>query len=158
MFDKIDRNSWHWKIYAFNSQLVHAWLGKDFYYEYPKQREGEKIGLCPYMRMIILWGPLVMLTYLAPLAAFYGALIYFPYSANAGLGLLALFGTLLAISGVIWLLAWLAVKREEETWEQREAREEARERRLKENPGFLRLFWRWLVAQKTKICPVMEVE
>jgi hypothetical protein len=110
------------------------------------------------MRMILIWGPLVMLTYTIPIGALGFAMFHFPMQAGgiAGLGwlMLVIFGDAVIIA----LIAWRANMSEETDYEEEHRKREERKKQIEENPGFLRLAWHFLVALKTKICPVLEVE
>lgn len=154
---KLNPNSWHYKIYAFNSQLVAAWMHKDDYHYYPKIGSFG-IGLCPYMRMILIWGPLVALTNVVPFAAIYAAFIMFPGFAAGGAGIFWLIFTLASIVGFFVLLA----KIKDWASERQERREESQLRRqdpdYQEPEGFWRLVGGYLKSMKTKICPVLEIQ
>jgi hypothetical protein len=158
MFDTINRESWHWKLYIFDLQMINAWTGEDFYYD----EEGPKnIGLCPYMRTLFLWGPLIMMTNLIPWAAVIWSVIYFPTSAMGIIGPIMVVLGLALIFATIWCLGLLAKRNKQK----RIAREEetARQGRYdrfdpkKDDDTFWKLIKDWIKTRKSKICPIMEV-
>jgi hypothetical protein len=134
------------------SQWNAAWHHKSNYYEYPKH--GEMIGLCPYMRMIIIWGPLAILSNLIPLGAVIGALFMFPMAANGAAGVGWLFFWVVLTVGLI--VAWAFFK----DW--RDAKAEEKEKSQisswddeEEKPqGFIKLMYEWI---HNKFCPILEV-
>jgi hypothetical protein len=151
---RISPKSWHYRLYVFMSQWNAAWRDKDDYLSYPKH--GEMIGLCPYMRMILIWGPLAILSNLIPLGFVIMALLLFPMSAAGP-------------SGIGWLLFWLVmtiglvigggfIK----DWLDRRADEKENSQipgwdyEPKKKPdGFFKLLNEWI---HSKFCPVLEVQ
>ena len=150
---QISEDSWHFKLFVFMSQWNAAWHEKDDYLDYPKIPESG-IGLCPYMRMILIWGPLAILSNFVPLAFLVGALFLFPASANGAAGVGWTLFTIAAMIGSGFAIGWLK--------DRKEIRDEAKERSQldpygeEEKPdGFFKLLWTWV---HDSICPVLEVK
>ncbi len=55
----ISSKSWHYKLFLFNYQLLERFKGRSYWYE----SEPNRINLCPYMRTILIWGPMLYLFY-----------------------------------------------------------------------------------------------
>lgn len=150
-------NSWHWKVYCFNSQLVAAWKGKDDYHEYPYHNK--MIGLCPYMRMILIWGPLVMLTNIIPLAAIIATFYWFPAGANGIVGVYWLLGSIIGVVTFFVTLAkyqdWQTARREEKQESQLSCQRVDMENQAE---TFWTLVMSYIKAIKSKVCPVLEIE
>lgn len=148
---KIDTNSWHYKLYVFNCQLVSAWTGYEQFYMEPDHQR--RIGLCPYARMLLIWGPLIMSSYLAMVLVVIGCLIVFPILINGVIGISWFFGTMFTIAGVIYLTSRFLEKRDH-------LRKET-PRVVKENddsPSFWQIVKEYIKACKLKICPIMEIK
>lgn len=153
---RISKNSWHYKLYVFMSQWNAAWRAEDDYHLFPK--DNERIGLCPYMRMILIWGPLAILSNIFPLGTFAAVVFLFPMSANG-------------LWGVFWLFFWIATvivalfgigflkdfsdKRAERKKSQLDSNEEPKS---EPETGFFKILIEYVKAFKTKICPVLEVK
>lgn len=153
---KISDKSWHYKIYVFNSQLVAAWKDDKFYLNKPGN--GKNIGLCPYMRMIFVWGPLAMLSYTVPIYAMYLALFKFPVSAAGAMGIVWLFGWIAGIIGFMFAMAWFT-----EYNNNRKANKASKSSivnpydGIEEESTFWTIIREYVVALKTKVCPILEV-
>ena len=157
---KISENSWHYRLYVFMSQWNAAWRNCDDYLEYPKTygRRSNNIGLCPYMRMILIWGPLSILSNLIPILAVLGALIAMPTGMNG-------------LAGFLWLIFWavtaaaftLGIAKLAD-WRQARAERMEKLQTYRQDPDYVKqdTFWsllgEYLMSIKTKVCPVLEVE
>jgi len=157
MSEKINPESWHYKIYRYNSQLVAAWLCEDDYHEYPHQY-GKMIGLCPYMRMICLWGPLVALSNIIPLAALAATFWMLPSFANGIAGVLWLFGSIALIFATFIGMAYLKDKSNERKEAKKQSQLRDYDEYFAEPPvTFWTLFKDYVRAVKTKVCPILEL-
>lgn len=160
----INTRSWHYRLYVFMLQWCKAWNGHDDYYYEPRLKN---IGLCSYMRMILLWGPLVILTNVVPLGMTIAALFLFPIAANGFVGVAWLLGIILLpfvlMYAWIRLTSWLenrypdAPTKNQNDGEIKTGNIHDQEK-VEPSTGFMSLLWSYLVSFKTKICPVLEVE
>jgi hypothetical protein len=156
----IDSNSWHWRLYKFNSQWVAAWKGRNDFYDFP--RHGRMIGLCPYMRMILIWGPIAMLSNIFPLAVLAGTFLLFPVTANGVMGIAWLIGVIVLVAASICAMSYLLDYRSRRCEANRRAdlkheSNKSSDSQLTEQPDtFWTLFCSYVVAVKTKICPVLQ--
>lgn len=152
---KIDPDSWHYKLYCFMSQWYAAWTHKEHYHEYPYDQK--MIGLCPYMRMILIWGPIAILSNFIPLAAIMVTFFIFPAGVAGAQGVLWLFFSITALAGSIWMFAKLV----DLTSNWRDARREEKLKSLDPDYEPTVTFWTTLKEYaksfKTKICPIMEL-
>ncbi len=155
---KISPDSWHYKLYVFMSQWNAAWRHKLDPWEYPRGKN--MIGLCPYMRMILIWGPLSILSNLLPIGAVYAAFVMFPAAVNGTAGIAWLVGSVIALAVSFFLIGWIAhligVVREQ----RRDSRIQREFEDLDVEPKetFFGLIKQYIVAIKTRICPVLELE
>lgn len=150
---KINPQSWHYKLYAFNAQLVAAWFHKDNYHY--EATDDKNVGLCPYMRMILLWGPIVMLTYTVPLGALGASFVWLPVIATSGMAYLWMGAMAAVVAATIWSAARpINYEKERVKSAERKRRREYAE----ENPGFMRILWNYVLTAKTKVCPILEVD
>ena len=155
---KIRNDSWHYRLYVFMSQWNAAWRGRDDYLDFPHTDYYNRIGLCPYMRMILIWGPLSIISNVIPVGAVFLAVIGFPLMLNGA-------------AGVGWLVFWAVtlvavVYAVSKIMDWRQAQHEARagSQLYTQAPDYVEpdSFWRlvreYAVSVKTKICPVLEIE
>ena len=157
MSQPINPESWHYKIYRFNSQLVAAWNCNENYHEYPHQY-GKMIGLCPYTRMIFLWGPLVALTNIIPLAALAATFWMLPSFTNGLTGVLWLFGSIALIFAILIGMAYLKDKSNERKETKKESQLPEFGAIVAEPPvTFWSLLKDYVRAVKTKVCPILEL-
>ena len=152
--DEINPNSWHYKLYKFNCQWIACWWGEPHYHKYPTHRR--LLGLCPYMRTIFIWGPLIMLTNIIPGLSLYAAFIVMP-SGGFGVGWFigSVVLTVVALAGVLAMINWLV---------RLSSMQENRVSQLPEQaPGYKapETFWTlvksYLKSVKTKVCPVLRL-
>jgi hypothetical protein len=154
---KISADSWHYRLYVFMSQWNAAWRGKHDPWEYP--RGGHMIGLCPYMRMILIWGPLAIFSNLIPIGAVIVTFFLFPAAMNGGLGVAWIFGFFITLGAVIFGIGYIyhLIGRLEEGRKRNQITRQ-QEEEFEEKTTFRGLFWGFLVAVKTKMCPVLELK
>lgn len=152
---KINTSSWHYKIYAFNSKWVARWMCAWNWYEKPGP--SAMIGLCPYMRMILLWGPIVMLTNIVPLGAVVYAILLFPVDVNGAGGVGWIVG--IAALGLVGVFLsrqagkWISKKAQESV--EKQSRKKSEE---KDGTGFFTIMAEYVKTFKSKVCPIMEVD
>jgi hypothetical protein len=157
---KLRKSSWHYKLYAFNSQLCAAWWDEDDFYRYPIH--GTIIGLCPYMRMIMIWGPLVFAFNLLPVIVMVGALLVLP-AVTIGLWSLLTFsfvvvGVIGAVIGLSMGMAYLKNVRSEFVVKKTTQNEYDAMHGISHPETFWSLLTSYVKSMKTKICPVLELD
>lgn len=153
---KIDPESWHYRLYCFMSQWTAAWRGVEDFHNEPRSYK-RMIGLCPYMRMILIWGPLAILSNFIWILAVITTFFAFPAGINGLAGVSWLVGSIFIFGVAIYLLGKLK--------DLMSSREDARikENLRRQDPDYEPpvTFWNVLVGYiktfKTKICPVMEL-
>ena len=148
---KISPTSWHYRLYCYMSQAYASWTHENDYWEYPKNTAF--LGLCPYMRMILIWGPIAILSNLVPIYAVIAALVLFPAGASGWVGIAWLFGSAALIAGLIVLGAYLFDKGAE----RRAAKKESQLNNMDEEEkpaGFIKLMYTWI---HDSICPKLEL-
>tara|TARA_B110000240_G_C13364849_1_gene395615 strand:- start:315 stop:809 length:495 start_codon:yes stop_codon:yes gene_type:complete len=161
---KLNKSSWHYKVYAFNSQLVAAWQNQNSFHRYPYH--GKIIGLCPYMRMIIIWGPLVFLCNLAPLVAAVGVFIVLPVTTIGAMSQLIVVATIvgfvvaacLIIGGANYLAGRLGDMEELRAEQQKKTKLESAANGVTPPETFWSLLVSYITSLKTKVCPVLELD
>jgi hypothetical protein len=157
---KLNKSSWHYKVYAFNSQMVAAWTMEGDFHEYPYH--GKIIGLCPYMRMIMLWGPLVFLCNLSPLIAAVAAFIVLPVVTIGALSHLTVVATIVGCIILVFLVlsgANYLIDRHEHYYrlKKKQQRIDA-ENNVTPPETFWSLLVSYIKSLKTKVCPVLELD
>lgn len=161
---KISRTSWHFKLFVFMSQWSAAWRCHKDFFEWPHISKFG-IGLCPYMRMILIWGPLAILSNILPIMFIVGSFVLFPGFAAGWAGVGWLFGSLVIVIGVVFatflsvefVSEWRRNRAPERHWIQTdESDDESDDEPSEGKPhGFIRLFAVWL---HDAVCPILEVE
>lgn len=151
---KISTTSWHYKLYVFNTQLVEAWKGNSYFHTCPSDGN---VGLCPYMRMIMIWGPLVLLTYTIPIGMTIAALVLFPMKAAGVIGILYLIGWIVGLIAVMFLMAWLSSRKEQRELDKAERTKGVSMPDVEPKTTFWSVLKEYIIAAKTKVCPVLEV-
>ena len=135
----LNKNAWHFSVYKFFKTQMNRW--DDYYPEDPNTIEN--IGLCPYMRTLLLWGPLQMSFYALCYGAVYIALISIPLYG----GFINLFFSLLIVGfcmAIFALMAFIASV---------DIKELVSSKSAKNNVAI-----QYAVSLKTKICPIMKVQ
>lgn len=106
----ISVNSWHYQIYVFMHRICLKFVGDDYWYEAPHSK---KVNLCPYMRTILIWGPLVILFHLAWLLLALTVFVWIPLSVSgvaAYSWTLGVFFVGLSFLTVISIISFLGLK------------------------------------------------
>lgn len=153
----LDVTSWHYKLYVYMSQSLAGWSGKEDFHTYPKHY-GKNIGLCPYMRMILLWGPISLLSNLFPLAAIGIAFLVLPAGINGPAGVIWIFVVIAVTLASVFIIAkisdWLAERQERHDMK---GQIEKQHSDYEAPITFWSLFKEWLAARKTKLCIILEL-
>jgi len=148
----INKSSWHYKVYTFNSQWWAAWTNQSDYHTY--KMNNDKIGLCEYMRMILLWGPLAILSNIVPIMAVWLAFFMFPMSISGIGGVIWLFVAIGAFgaSGVC-LEKFLSYRENKKS----QAATDMTHNNAIPDSGFRVIAKEFVISIKTKVCPILEV-
>ena len=157
---KLNKSSWHYKMYAFNSQMFAAWTMEPDFHSYPY--DGKIIGLCPYMRMIILWGPLVFLCNLAPWIAAVAAFIVLPVVTIGVSSQLTVVATIVGVVIAASLFfAGVQYVGDRYIFAKKLKRKQRRidaENSVTPPETFWSLLVSYIMSLKTKVCPVLEID
>lgn len=164
MSDKINPESWHYKLYVFNTQLIGRWGDDEEFYLRPHSRR-RKIGLCPYVRTIMLWGPLVMASYVLPIGAFLGVVVFLPggLAGTAGiLGLISVFVAMAALAvGIGYLTKWINTVHKIYVPKKSELAtnydDDGYPIEIERPATFWTILKDYIIAAKTKVCPVLTL-
>ena len=120
--------------------------------------EEKGTNLCHFMRVTLVWAPLVLLLNIAVYGAAIASLTVVPVVLFGFTFYLSLIGALATIALIVW-----AIKRDRTTTPERqplETRTRATEPvvekpRVGAGPGFWKTLWLYLVAVKAKVCPTI---
>lgn len=157
---QLDITLWHVRLYFWCLAVWDAFRDSGSNYE--------ETNLCHYIRTIFVSAPLALACQLGILAYAIYALIWYPVTrfgwAWYGRGLLSI-GIL---ATVIWTYRFVKSWRKERQWRASLSRAtplrrvlDVEERvldveELEYKPGLLKLIFKWLVAQKRKVCPLIS--
>lgn len=117
-------------------------------------------NLCYYIRTTLISAPLVILI---NAAVYISALICITYTPITLFGW-GVYFSILGLTGLIALAAFLINKipekklTEEQVLAKTKMAEAKRLRKLARGPSFLSLIWHWLVNQKKRVCPIINLE
>lgn len=148
----ISKTSWHYKLFRLNYILKASLFNKSYDDWYWQDFSNRPVNLCHYMRTILVWLPLKLLTYVG----FYAILLWLifefgvkTYGGGFLLMLMAIAG--LAVIGgaffVFFLLEGFLKKQAQKVREEKE-----------DHKKFTSLLFEWYRAAKEKVCPIMEVK
>jgi len=153
----ISQNSWHFQLYKFTKMIVERFKGNSYW---DSVSTSKAINLCPYMRTILIWGPLVITFYALMYAFGIYVLLYLPITMTNGAAILntgafILFcaiigGTML---GIFLLSTHLTIGFTEK---RRERREQMEAQGIKPS-GFFVILKEYLKSLKSKTCVQLEV-
>jgi hypothetical protein len=145
---KINKNSWHFKLYTFSEYLIGCFFD-DLDYRKRQINNMQFVDLCSYMRSILLWLPVRIGIYLFFFAWVYYVLIHQIFYTG-GLSLLFYVPFILALFiGVLYgyLIKYL---------KNRKVESEIIDVTPKESNTFRSLF-NFYKEVKNKYCPIMEI-
>ena len=154
----ISQNSWHFQLYKFTKIVVERFRGNPYWDSVSTSRA---INLCPYMRTILIWGPIVLGLYALMYAFAFYVLLYLPITmtngaALAGTGIFILFCAVCggAMLGMFMLITKLTVGI---TDKRREHLERLEAQGIKPS-GFFVIFKEYLKSLKSKTCVQLEIQ
>ena len=114
-------------------------------------------NLCAFMRVIIIYAPLILLLHAIVYAAALATVTVWPIYLFGlkwyGIGVGALVALVLTIIVVVKLVIWLLRKREEKIEAQEQLAKPTNDNPT--GPSFLRIVGQWVMAKKRKICPLI---
>ena len=149
--------SWHYKLYCFCAKTWFQFLGTDWKYNHWR----EHTNLCFYIRVILVWAPLMIMTHLMLLGAFVFTFWWYPQNMF-GLGsFYTVMGIILVIIalvvGFVYLIDSVKVSLSEREKPDHH-KKSAAFRFGKSILSFLKLVWCWLEDAKKGICSEITVK
>ncbi len=129
-------------------------------------------NLCLYIRSIILWAPLALLSQLALVAWAGYVLVYYPVTRIGWTGFFWEIGVVvgIAFAFLLFMLIRKGIRRLSQAWTNRRYRKLEKLEGTKEDaeevlvtpekdkgPGFIEVVFEYLVAMKQKTCPTIEI-
>ena len=160
----LDRKSWHVRLFFSSHGICDKFTGFDrnwYYDDFDRSwyYDDESTNLCHYVRVILLYAPLVFLAHLIFLAAALYVLILLPFQLF-GTGYWYAIGIIAALAALAGIAVWFhrrwefvwSKKHEEKTSQPTPEPEPVKVKR----PGFFEVLWNYLIAVKQKICPTVN--
>ena len=162
----VSKASWHYKIYQWAVDFWFDFMDRGYWHESDRARLKRVSNLCFYMRVIIVWVPLVVLLHLSVLVSGWVTFVTIP---NALFGpawgefvkfVLLILGCM-SICVAMLFLVFRAFPSPKEwflraTRPSREGARKALTPARKAATSFFGLLWKFLVANKKKICPTIN--
>ena len=153
----ISQNSWHFQLYKFTKTVVERFKGNPYW----DNVSVSKVNLCPYMRTILIWGPLVVSFYSFLYAFGLYVLVYLPITMTNGAAImntgLFIFVCALIAVALIGSIAFITNMTVGLVDKQRAKREEMEELGIKPS-GFFAILMEYLKSLKSKTCVQLEVQ
>ena len=133
-----------------------------------QSRYSEGTNLCSFVRVILLWAPIIVVLNLLGYAAVIAVLTYLPIHLFGLTGYGWIVGGLAAVVAVIWLInvTFAALGRSNARRRELRRRENLHrgfdEREApepeKKGPSFAAVLWGYVVAAKQRICPMINFQ
>ncbi len=158
----IYKDSWHFGAFLFGCRLVDIFLPGKYWDDRYSDRFRRGTNLCHYMRVILVYTPLILLAWAGVAAAGVGSLIVLPVylfgMAGYGETIAVIVGAFLAL--VIVAFACMVIT-DTCHWVMGKLRGEGHTERPKAqtasaSPTFFDLVAEWIVAKKKAICPTIS--
>ena len=139
---KLNHNQWHVRVFLWCLTTRDNFLGI-----YSNARSSGQTNLCHYIRVIFVTTPIVLILQIAFLGWVSYVLVAWPIASFGVMPWLYTVGAIV-LAGIVGSLIVMAIS------------ELRTHRRVKpeKSPGATALLWRFLVAQKQKVCPLIEIK
>ena len=150
----LNRKRWYVRWYFWSLGICGEFIDS---YSLTRRAEQKGTNLCAFMRMILVYAPLVLLFNAVVYASLIFTFIVLPIylfglkGFGLGVGVLGVLGFLILMT--VSLVMWLKDKRREKVC----AKEQAVKTTSADvaGPGFFRVLGQWMVAKKRKVCPLI---
>lgn len=139
------KTSWHARLFFWSLGIWDEFTGWDTEWQF---RDGT--NLCHYVRVICLYLPLVFLVHLSLLLGAVSAVTALPFylfgmgyvatAVGIALAVLTIFGLVKGVDKLVEKFHTVAMEAEKRP-------------KVDKGPGFFKVLWTWLVAQKKRVCP-----
>jgi len=123
--------------------------------DYQARKDGT--NLCAFIRALIVWTPLILAAHVLVYALAGFVLMAVPLALLGVVGYLIALGVVGAIVLAIWgLIKWVNY-RDDKRWRARQSiSQEELPSPADDQPSFTEVAWKWAVAQKQKVCPLIS--
>ena len=159
---ELKSNRWYVQWFFLSLHIMRRFTGKDEEWRYKRQGT----NLCQFMRVTLIWAPLIVLLNVVMYGLVLGAIVIVPLREFGVWGTLSIFGVILAIIlaiAVFIFLIWGAHVLKDTiedrvpdiTAAMRERKERKAAERARKGPSFGSLVWQWVVATKQRFCPTI---
>lgn len=159
---ELNRNRWYVQWFFLSLRIVDRFTKRNNEFTYKMRGT----NLCHFMRVTLIWSPLIVLLHLALYGLALSALVIVPLHFFGLVGSAKFVGiilsTFVALTALFFLI-WAAVKltsvflRGSSSFALvlRERKERAEAERAIKGPSFGSMVWQYAVATKRRICPVI---
>ena len=161
---ELNKNRWYVQWFFLSLRIVDRFTGGQD--EYWHAEGGHATNLCQFMRVTLIWAPLVVALNLTVYGLVLGALIFVPLYYFGLTGSLTIYGVILALlasASVLVFLIWVAIRltsvirdgSSELAYVLRKRKERKAAERAGKGPSFGSLIWQYAVAVKRRVCPII---
>lgn len=157
---ELNRSIWYVRLFFWSLGIWGAFRDGDYRYDrsYVEERGA---NLCFFIRVMVVYTPLVLLLHAAFAAAAVASLTALPIYFFGGIAYGWTLATIVVVIGTIWGVkvalrrraAWREHTHVKFVERKREARPETEATETPRGPGFFEVLLAYLVAAKKKICP-----
>jgi hypothetical protein len=154
---ELNRSVWYVRLFFWSLRIWGAFRNDDHRYDvYEMEKRGT--NLCFFVRVMIVYMPLVLLTHVAFVVAAVASLTVLPIYLFGGIN----YGWLLVVIAVVTCtlkgigVAERRVAERKHMWVKlMEHERETQQATESGGPGFFGVLWAYLVATKKKVCPLI---
>lgn len=149
----LSKDSWHVRWFMWSSDVWQEFRNGHAMHDL-------QTNLCYYVRTTLISAPLVLLINAAVYASALICITYTPITLFGWGAYLICLGWIGLIALTIFLINKLPEKKltEEQALAKIRMAEAKRLRKLARGPSFLSLTWHWLINQKKRVCPIINLE
>jgi hypothetical protein len=161
----INKKQWYVRWFFFCLALIDEFVNER---GWRMNRFEDGVNLCTFMRVSLIWGPLVILLHITFYTGLVATFTYLPIHLFGFGGYVWIIGSVAGVIGALFLVAWV-----EDVWKiwrrkRWEAAREARHKALefpvndrtpeaeKKGPSFVSVVWSYAAAVKQKVCPIIK--
>ncbi len=152
---ELDRRQWHVRWFFWSLGIWEEFMEQG--QEWRVEHNGT--NLCHFMRVTLVWAPLVLLLNLAVYGAAISALTIIPAVLFGLTSYVSLVIAIVLIVGIVWGAKWYFAAQRSKPRPTNTVRPEpiasAPVQHTPRGPGFFEILWKYIVAVKKKFCPII---
>jgi membrane protein implicated in regulation of membrane protease activity len=153
--DNLNPNLWYVRWFFWSTEILDEFTGRNRIWD----RRHHGTNLCQFIRVTLVWCPLVLLLHSIMYGAAVFALTVTPVYLFGGYFYACIIGAIVALICMIFGIKWFNRRRYERERRSPRKRDLERERAelvvVAKDPDFFEVLGAYLAAKKQKVCPMM---